>query len=491
MASGKYLGVHALQDDDASPPPKRKSNFIGAMGNFSVQYNMQCLSIALAFMKTKSDDVLPSSKASEADYPEPDWAVKSLLAMVFTGSVVGMGTMGYIGDIFGRRIGMIMTLSFVVFGSLASAFLSWGNTDSVYGVITVCRFLIGFGVGGIYPMAAATAAEGSSKGENDGERVGWAFFWQAPGAMAPYVVAYFLQFMSPDTPNVTSIQFRTLLALGAVPATIVLVATYLSASDTPKATSTPAGFLAANPGSSTGSGKKNPFKEAMEHPKYLRTLIGTGGTWFLYDVAYYGTSIFTPQILKGIFGAQDSLADLCWQSLAVSSMGIPALITSIWLIRRIGGRGLNLWGFLIIAVFFAVLAGLYMQSNTGLPNEKFAVFCLLTFALNWGVQVGTYVTPAMAYPPEVRTTFHGLSAASGKLGAVAGTIIFSLSPVNEPAVFIIIMWFLVAVSLLGAVVTYLYVPDLSDEGRRKAGELEGVDKESLLRDSDDPEGSRY
>jgi MFS transporter, PHS family, inorganic phosphate transporter len=448
-----------VNDDDSGAPVKKKSNFIGAMGNFSVQYNMQCLSAALAIMKTHAD-----SSSGPADYPEPAWAVKSLLAMVFTGSVVGMFTMGYIGDLLGRRIGMILTLSFVVVGSLGTALGAWGEPDSVYAVITFCRFLIGIGVGGIYPMAAATAAEGSSKGEHDGERVGWAFFWQAPGQMAPYVVAYFLTFMPADTPNLTSVQFRILLALGAVPASIVWLASFYSAKDAP---------AKAEVGDAP---KESPLAIARRHPEYFRTLIGTGGTWFLYDVAYYGTAIFTPQILQGIFGKTESLADLCWQSLVVTAMGIPAIVLSLLLIRRLGGRGLNLYGFILIAFFFAAMAIAYMIDSTGLPKEKFAIFVLLTFALNWGVQVGTYITPAMAFPKEIRATFHGLSAASGKLGAVTGTIIFSLAPVGEPAVFTAIMWFLVAVSLVGAVITYLYVPDLSDAGRAKIAQGEEDDE---------------
>jgi PHS family inorganic phosphate transporter-like MFS transporter len=434
-------------------PAKGKSNFIGAMGNFSVQYNLACLSIALAIMKTQGGTVLPSKPGpgQSADYPEPDWAVKSLLAMVFAGSVAGMFCMGYVGDLLGRRIGMILTLSFVVVGALASALVSWGDTTAVYGVITVCRFLIGFGVGGIYPMAAATAAEGRSAGEHDGERVGWAFFWQAPGACAPYIVALILQLIPLGTPNLTSIEFRILLAFGAVPASIVWIASFFSAADGP-----------AKSSSSSSEPRRSPLEEARANPVHFKTLIGTGGTWFLYDVAYYGTAIFTPQILKGIFGAQDSLVDLCWQSLIVSSMGIPAAIVSIKLIRRLGGRGLNLYGFIFIAVMFAALAVAFMVDNTGLSQVKFAIFIILTFALNWGVQVGTYITPAQAFPKEVRTTFHGLSAASGKLGAVTGTVIFSLVPVSEPAVFTAIMWFLVAVSLAGAVVTYFFVPDFSD-----------------------------
>jgi hypothetical protein len=44
----------------------------------------------------------------------------------------------------------------------------------------------------------------------------------------------------------------------------------------------------------------------------------------LYDVAYYGTSIFMPQILEAIFGGQSKdLTEEAWQAAMVSAVGIP------------------------------------------------------------------------------------------------------------------------------------------------------------------------
>lgn len=56
----------------------------------------------------------------------------------------------------------------------------------------------------------------------------------------------------------------------------------------------------------------------------------------------------------------------------------------------------------------------------GATTLLFVELGALMFALNWGCNVATFVLPAVAFPPGVRATFHGLSAASGKLGAVVG-----------------------------------------------------------------------
>ena len=57
------------------------------------------------------------------------------------------------------------------------------------------------------------------------------------------------------------------------------------------------------------------------------------------------------------------------------------------------------------------------------------------------------------YSPQVRTTFHGLSAACGKVGAVIGTFMFPavIASINLQAVF----WVEVALSVVGiAVATF-------------------------------------
>lgn len=417
--------------------PAKKSNFVGAMGNFSIQYNFSCLSIAVAIMTSHQDVVVQSGDALAPDYPEPGWTKFTLLGLVFAGSVVGMICMGYIGDLLGRRAGMAATLSLVVLGALASALLPWGEPETVYILLCICRFLIGFGVGGIYPMAAATAAESSGAGEHQATRVGQAFFWQAPGAMAPYAVAWVL-LQIPAFDGVTSLQFRLLLGLGALPAFLVLWATLKQPAPAPST----AAAVAAKP---------SPLEVARAHPEHFVTLIGTAGTWFLYDISFYGTAIFTPQILKSIFGSQESLDDLCWQSLIVSGMGVPGCLLGISQLKSRGARWLNIWGFILMAALFAALAICYNVDEKGLSSLKFAIFCFLTFSFNYGPNPATYVLPAEAFPVEVRTTFHGLSAAAGKIGAVVGTFIYT--PIANASGFASVMWLQFALSVLGAIVS--------------------------------------
>ena len=101
---------------------------------------------------------------------------------------------------------------------------------------------------------------------------------------------------------------------------------------------------------------------------------------------YYGTAIFQPQILESIFGTKDLSY---WQNVVVGLMGFPGVIVAVMLLKSKGSRWLNIWGFWLIAVSFAALAICFHISETGLKWPKFAVYCLCTFALNMGPNVGT------------------------------------------------------------------------------------------------------
>mmetsp|Transcript_9001 Transcript_9001/g.21544 ORF Transcript_9001/g.21544 Transcript_9001/m.21544 type:complete len:156 (+) Transcript_9001:3-470(+) len=125
------------------------------------------------------------------------------------------------------------------------------------------------------------------------------------------------------------------------------------------------------------------------------------------------------------------------------------------LVDRIGCKRLNAYGFLALAVAFASLAVVWVAAPTA-HVLQFIFFCVLTFLLNWGPNVGTYVLPAVCFPAVVRSTCHGLSSAGGKVGALAGALIFepvSESPLGVPGV----LWIQTAICVLGAIVSWVFL----------------------------------
>ena len=113
-------------------------------------------------------------------------------------------------------------------------------------------------------------------------------------------------------------------------------------------------------------------------------------------------------------------------------------------LRTRGSKWLNVYGFLLMALCFGVMAVTYQ-----LAPERNALLFVELMALNtalfFGPNVATFVLPAMVFPPQIRATFHGLSAGSGKVGAVVGTFLYE--PVHEWLGVAAVMWLQAAISL--------------------------------------------
>ena len=167
---------------------------------------------------------------------------------------------GYLADVLGLRHATMFALSLTVFGSLGSGVFSWGDDVDVYGVILACRFLLGIGAGGLYPLSAAAAARSTTVNQDKGQQIGLGFFWQVPGTIFPYLVGLVVLGAGSDP----RAQFRIILAMGAIPAGLALLFSWLYDHTPPKITD-----------SMLDSGQElpNPFKYARAHPKYIRILL--------------------------------------------------------------------------------------------------------------------------------------------------------------------------------------------------------------------------
>jgi PHS family inorganic phosphate transporter-like MFS transporter len=80
------------------------------------------------------------------------------------------------------------------------------------------------------------------------------------------------------------------------------------------------------------------------------------------------------------------------------------------------------------------------------------------------------VIPAEVYPVRLRTTGHGISAASGKLSAAITTYLFPLLLHQLGIKDILIM--LAVVSIIGALLTALFVPESKDKNLEEASREE-------------------
>jgi MFS transporter, PHS family, inorganic phosphate transporter len=94
---------------------------------------------------------------------------------------------------------------------------------------------------------------------------------------------------------------------------------------------------------------------------------------------------------------------------------IPGYYLSVLVIDRVGRKPLQIGGFLILTVIFSVFGfGFYTISSGGLVT----LVCLANLFANFGPNTTTFIVPGEAFPTRYRSTGHGISAASGKIGAI-------------------------------------------------------------------------
>ncbi|KAH8056209.1 hypothetical protein JL722_7511 [Aureococcus anophagefferens] len=383
-----------------------------SIANFSVQYNFQVIAIALAI--------------AQRDMPQETWVKTQDKSVIFIGCILGQFLMGYAGDLIGRTKALSLTLSLAVLGAVGSSLGPWGDITDVYTTIIAFRFVIGFGLGGVYPLSATKAAEaesGDAAASTEAEkradaiaRSSSAFFWQGPGMCAPYLLAVVLRASLKSQQQ--GFQWRFLLGAGALPALAVVLMSDAT-SDAP----------------ATGAAATNAsLRDALRDAKVWKQFAGTGGGWFLYDIAFYG--------FDG---------------------GVPAMLATVWALNRklCGVKRMQVFGFYLMAASYLLYIVLALGRE---PWVLYGCYCLLNFTLNFGPNVTTFVLPSATYPREMRSSMNGLSSAAGKLGAVLGT---ELLPTLELSYNLnVVLFFCMATCVAGALTSWAVDDDEPDAPRR-------------------------
>jgi MFS family permease len=162
-------------------------------------------------------------------------------------------------------------------------------------------------------------------------------------------------------------------------------------------------------------------REFVTNPKMLRLLVGTAGTWFLFDYAYYGNTLSLPAILKGVDAHATLEAKLAWTLAIFAVFALPGYAMAVLFMDRVGHKRLQLIGFVVMAVAFIALGAIPGLTTTVLPF--LLVFGLSYFFVEFGPNTTTFVLPSEVFPVSMRTTGHGVASGIGKLGAFIGVFL--------------------------------------------------------------------
>jgi MFS transporter, PHS family, inorganic phosphate transporter len=384
---------------------------VSGMGFFTDAYDLFVIGIASTLIA--KDWNLSSGKLALLN--------STMLFAAFLGALV----LGRFADLGGRKRVYWLVAAIMIVAAVGSAL------SPTYWVLIAFRFLLGFGVGGDYPVSAVLMSEYANR-KDRGKLVGMVFGTQALGLIVGPLVA--LALLGAGVSD--DLAWRILLGLGAVPAAAVI---YLRRKmpESPryqvqvqgKAEQAASQIAAFTDGHVNGNGSGAPRHELglrafLTNRRWLILLAGTAGTWFLLDYAYYGNTISTPQILSLISPTASTMTKIALQLAIFVVAAVPGYLLAIAKLDKIGHRRLQLLGFAMMGACFLIIAAVPGMTTMVVPF--LLVYGVSYFFTEFGPNMTTFVMPSELYPVSMRATGHGISAGVGKLGAFIGVFLFPI-----------------------------------------------------------------
>ncbi|KAI1107464.1 phosphate permease [Jackrogersella minutella] len=382
------------------------------------------------------------------------------------GTVVGQLVFGYLADHVGRKRMYGIELIIIIFATLGQALSAGSPSVNIIGLIIFWRVLLGVGIGGDYPLSSIITSEFATT-KWRGAMMGAVFAMQGIGQLVCAFVMLFITLgfkealeVSPKTSDCTGYctvavdkMWRTLIGFGAVPACIALYYR-LTIPETPRYTFDIGRDVekAADDVKAYMSGKseghpddvariqardaaqtqmtipKASWSDFFRHysiPKNGLLLFGTAGSWFCLDVAFYGLSLNNATILN-VIGYSTTGAKSTYQVLYNTAIGnliivlagaVPGYWVSVATLDTLGRKTIQMGGFIILTILFIVMGFAYNHLSS---NGLLAIYVIAQFFFNFGPNMTTFIVPGEVFPTRYRSTSHGISAASGKIGSIIG-----------------------------------------------------------------------
>ncbi|RLV92521.1 Inorganic phosphate transporter PHO84 [Spathaspora sp. JA1] len=408
------------------------------------------------------------------------------------GTVIGQVGFGSVADRVGRKAIYGLELIVMIFATIFQCTLGESPAVNFTAIFCTMRILMGIGIGGDYPLSSIISSEFSTtkwRGaimaavfSNQG--IGQVF----AGIVAMVLVAAYRSDLEPaqtgaecigDCRKACDQMWRILIGFGCVPGVIALYYR-LTIAESPRYALDVTDHDAAQKVADTEASlaveakeivaPKASFRDFVAHFgqwRYGKILLGTAGSWFMLDVAFYGLGLNTTTILQTIgYAGQSNVYEKLYNSAAgnliiVCAGSLPGYWFSIATIDILGRRIIQIGGFILLTIILCIMGFAYHRlGNHGL----LAFFVLAQFFQNFGPNVTTFITPGEIFPTRYRSTAHGLSAATGKVGAIIaqtciGTLVNHGCAKTEPNCFLPHVLEIFALFMLIGIFTSLLVPE--------------------------------
>src|SRR5437667_4218524 len=461
QVSGGHHHYHVLTvlDNSSLSGFHLKAMLTSGMGFFTDAYDLFIIGVVLAILT-------------------PIWNLNKFeISLIGSTSLIaaaiGSILFGRLADFVGRRSIYGYTLIVLAAGAIASSL----SPNVIW--LLIFRFILGLGIGGDYPLSATLMSEYANRRDR-GKLITMVFSMQGLGLIVGPLVAIILLLSGLNHDLI----WRIMLALGAVPA---LATFYLrrQIAETPRFALTMQGAVqganrtvemvtkhqdvriepattvrALQQNNSTATSKSSSRRDKswlylLLTSRYLKWLIGTAGAWFLLDIAYYGTTISSPLILKSLNPHSSLLTNMFYTLIIFVVAALPGYIVAALTIDRLGRKFIQWFGFAMMGLAYGLL--FVAPVLTTITAAFLLVYGMSYFFTEFGPNVTTFVYPAEIFPVMVRTTAHGIAAGVGKIGAFIGAFAFPflLANFNLPGA----MAVAAVITLAGLLLTVFTLPE--------------------------------
>jgi PHS family inorganic phosphate transporter-like MFS transporter len=135
---------------------------------------------------------------------------------------------------------------------------------------------------------------------------------------------------------------------------------------------------------------KGSWSDFWEHYRQWdngKVLIGTAGSWFFLDIAFYGLGLNNSIILQAIgFANGNNVYEILYNTavgnlIIVCAGAIPGYWVTVALVDTVGRKPIQIMGFSILTILFVVIGFAYHKLSS---NALLALYVLCQFFFNFG-----------------------------------------------------------------------------------------------------------
>ncbi|RPA84320.1 phosphate permease [Ascobolus immersus RN42] len=391
----------------------------------------------------------------------PEGSDTGIKVATSVGTVFGQLGFGWLADNVGRQRIYGFELIIMIFATLAQVLSSNSPSMNFVGLIIFWRFIMGIGIGGDYPLSSIITSEFATT-KWRGAMMGSVFAMQGIGQLAAAITALIVtEAFKSQTQNAHTAEmcdfacktaidrmWRIVVGVGAVPGCIALYYrltipetpryTFDVSNDVEKGEADSKAFIRneaeghVDPTAAVVEAPETPkasWKDFIRHYstwKNGKILVGTAGSWFLLDVAFYGLGLNNSIILKQIGYSKHPNVYRTLKNNAVGNIilicagSVPGYWVTVATVDTVGRKPIQLMGFTILTILFFIIGSAFHKISEG---GLLGLYVLCQFFFNFGPNATTFIVPGECFPTRYRSTSHGISAASGKVGAILAQVL--------------------------------------------------------------------